>query len=160
MEPKEFTDIYLPLSEGLYRVAYYMLESGQEARDAVQDLFVKLWSNRDALDSVHNPKAYGITLMRNLCIDRIRKRRGCGDTPAESIADSGDIFRHVCEREKLARTMEIVDRLPERHREVLRMKVLEDLSYEEMSERTGMSGLTLRVILSQARKKIRTYEKH
>lgn len=155
MEAKEFTDTYLPLSEGLYRVAYYMLESRQEAQDAVQDLFVKLWSNRDALDSVRNPKAYGISLMKNLCIDRIRKRKETKETPAENIPDSGDIFGQVCEREKLTRAMEIVDRLPERHREVLRMKVLEDLSYEEMSERTGMSGLTLRVILSQARKKIR-----
>ncbi len=155
MGAKEFTETYLPLSEGLYRVAYYMLESGQEAQDAVQDLFVKLWSNRDALDSVHNPKAYGISLMRNLCIDKLRKRKGVKESPAESIADSGDVFGQVCEREKLSRTMEIVDRLPERHREVLRMKVLEDLSYEEISERTGMSGLTLRVILSQARKKIR-----
>ena len=39
---------------------------------------------------------------------------------------------------------------------VLRMKVFEDLSYEEIQERTGIGYLSLRVLLSNARRKVRT----
>ena len=73
MDYKEFCDIYLPLTDGLYKVAFYILESEQDAKDAVQDLYIKLWDSRDTLDSVHNPMGYGIRLLKNICIDRIRK---------------------------------------------------------------------------------------
>ena len=49
-----------------------------------------------------------------------------------------------------------MEQLPEKERMVLRMKVFEDLSYEEIQERTGIGYLSLRVLLSNARRKVRT----
>ena len=156
MESRAFTEIYMPLGENLYRVAYYILESEQEARDAVQDIFVKLWNNRDALDTVHNPKAYAVTLMRNYCIDRIRRESKMKQAELkDTVMSDSDTFVAVSSRESLSKALAAVERLPKGQREVLKMKVFEDLSYDEMSERTGMNKLTLRVLLSQARKKIR-----
>ena len=51
--------------------------------------------------------------------------------------------------------LKAVESLPAGEKEVLKMRVFEDMSYSEMSERTGRSGLTLRVMLSNARRKIR-----
>lgn len=156
MTRSEFKEIWLPLGEPLYRVAYYILESESDAEDAVQDLFLKLWNSRDTLDSVGNPRAYSITLMRNLCIDRIRRARQTSRIEqAEIIADTSDITKNLEQKETLKRAAKVLDCLSPAQREVLKMRVFEDLSYDEMSSRTGMNNLTLRVLLSQARTKIK-----
>ena len=145
MTYEQFCDIYLPLTDGFYRVAYYILESEQDARDAVQDLFIKLWNSRDTLDSVHNPMGYGIRLLKNLCIDRIRKESRLAradlseEIPADDTADGPQAAKEQAER-----LMRAVRKLPERQRAVLEMKLLR-----------GMSNLAVRVMISRARSKIK-----
>ena len=156
MTYEQFCDIYLPLTDGFYRVAYYILESEQDARDAVQDLFIKLWNSRDTLDSVHNPMGYGIRLLKNLCIDRIRKesRLARADLSEEIPADDTADGPHAA-KEQAERVMRAVRKLPERQRAVLEMKLLRGMSNEQISEETGMSNLAVRVMISRARTKIK-----
>ena len=157
MTPEVLTETFKSLSDGLYRVAYYILESEADAEDAIQDLFIKLWGNRDQLDTVLNFKAYCTTLMKNLCIDRLRKeQRVQSMEPGPDIAESRLVDEDYDAREKLERVLAAIERLPERQRDVMKMYVLEEMSYDEIAERTGMSNLTLRVLLSNARKSLRT----
>ncbi len=156
MTAGEFKEKYLPLGEPLYRVAFYMLESCADAEDAVQDLFVRLWSSRDSLGTVRNPKAYCITMLRNICIDRIRAAAsGRTEEMDENIAVDGSADTDVISRERMLCIMKAAGELSEGEREVLKMRVLEGMSYGEISSLTGRSGLTLRVQLSNARRKIR-----
>lgn len=156
MTKAEFIQSYMPLHEGLYRVAFYILESEADAEDAVQDLYVKLWKSIDSLDSVRNPGSYCITLMRNICIDRIRRASHyCGSEIPEMPAPGTDQQSALELKETLRRVSDAVGRLPESQRRVLQMKVFEDLSYEEIEKATGMNNLTLRVLLSQARRKLK-----
>lgn len=156
MTSAEFIQTYLPLREGLYRVAFYILESEADAEDAVQDLYVRLWSSIDSLETVRNPKSYCITLMRNICIDRIRRSsRNCGTDIPDMPAPDTDQQKKLESREQLFRLSEAIGKLPDGQRKVLQMKVFEDLSYEEIAEATGMNNLTLRVLLSQARRKLK-----
>lgn len=155
MTSREYTDIYLPLSERLYRIAYYILESEDDAKDVVQDLFIKLWNSRDTLDSVHNPQAYCITLLRNMAIDRIRKRNIYDGPPPETVCGNDDVHRDIENREKLKMLKDAIGKLPESQRRLLHMKVFDGLSYDEISRETGMNNLTLRVLLSQARRKLK-----
>ena len=157
MTSELLTESFKSLSDGLYRVAYYMLESQADAEDAVQDLFIKLWGNREQLDTVLNFKAYCTTLMKNLCIDRLRKESKVqGMEPGPDIAESRLVDEDYDAREKLERVMAAIERLPGRQRDVMKMYVLEEMSYDEIEERTGMSNLTLRVLLSNARKSLRS----
>ena len=66
---------YLPLAETLYRIAHYILESEAEAEGAVQELYLRLWESRDGLDGIRLPKAYAIRMLRNICVDKMRKAR-------------------------------------------------------------------------------------
>lgn len=147
---------YLPLAGTLYRIAYYMLESGVEAEDAVQELYLKLWESRDSLNGIRLPKAYAIRLLKNICIDRIRKV-GHESFP-EELPQTGfspapdDTFDA---KARLGKVLEAVKALPERQRKVLILRTVDGLSYEEIAERTGMNNLTCRVLLSQARTKIK-----
>ena len=156
MTSAQFQNEWLSLSGDFYRVAYYILEDEAEAEDAVQELFLKLWSGRDALDGLRNPKGYGIRVLRNLCLDRIRRSRKM-ETPAVLPEPEwpGRQDEAVDEKERLAKVLDAIKSLPDRQREVLTLRTLDGLSYEEIAERTGMNQLTLRVLLSQARRKIR-----
>ena len=157
MTARQFTDTFMPLKEPLYKVAYYILESRQDAEDALQDLYVRLWNSRETLDVIVNPRAYCIMMMKNVCIDRIRRAKlsFTSQELAGSVADDGDVLQSLMARERLERVMDSMNLLTDTEREVLRMHVMEDLSYDEISARTGMSNLTQRVLLSRARKKMR-----
>lgn len=157
MTNAEFISAYMPLREQLYRVAFHLLEADAGAQDAVQDLYVKLWDSRDALDGIKNPLAYSITVLRNICLDRIRRESHTqtGEIPQMSD-DSPDAEEKLEEKERLSKVIAAMDKLSRTQREVLRMRVFEDMSYEEMAERTGMNNLVLRVTLSTARRKLKS----
>ena len=141
----------------LLQYACYRTGVMQDAEDAVQDLFIKLWNSREQLDTVLNLKAYCTTLMKNLCIDKLRKeQRVQGMEPGPDIAESRLVDEDYDAREKLERVLAAIERLPARQRDVMKMYVLEEMSYEEIEQRTGMSNLTLRVLLSNARKSLRS----
>lgn len=156
MTSKEFTDIYVPLGESLYRVAFNILETSQDASDAVQDLYVKLWGSLDTLDNVHNPQAYCITLLRNICIDRIRRQSRMRSTELTDQPSCGpDPLGEFEDREAIRRIATAMEKLPETQRKILEMRVLQDMPYELIAKETGMSSLTLRVLLSRARKSLK-----
>lgn len=92
MTSAQFHTVWLPLQGRFYRIAFYLLENDADAKDAVQDLYLKLWNLRDHLDLIREPQAYGAHMLRNLCIDRIRVRR----PPAELLEDlSADVSKYV-----------------------------------------------------------------
>ncbi len=159
MSTEEFTELYLPLRGALYRVAFFILESEDDAMDAVQDLYLKLLSSPDALETVRNPKAYCITLMRNICLDRVRKvSRRPESEVMEAVSDESPADERMSDRQRIKDICQKLSSLPERERTVLRMKVFEDLSYDEIQKRTGIGYLSLRVLLSNARRKLRMSE--
>ncbi len=156
MTHDEFKARYLPLSDGLYRIAFHYLEDSADASDTVQDLFIKLWNSRDRLDTVLNPQAYAYTLLKNLCIDRLRKdgRTVSQDSiPERSGDDPPD--KVLADRETLRRVLRHIDTLPPKQREIVRMRIFEELEYEEIAERLGMSEINTRVQLSLARKALK-----
>lgn len=159
MSTEEFTELYLPLRGALYRVAFFILESEDDAMDAVQDLYLKLLSSPDALETVRNPKAYCITLMRNICLDRVRKASRRSESEVmEAVSDESPADERMSDRQRIKDICQKLSSLPERERTVLRMKVFEDLSYYEIQKRTGIGYLSLRVLLSNARRKLRMSE--
>ena len=157
MTDAAFHTVWIPLQERFYRVAYYLLEDRADALDAVQDLYVKLWKMRESLDLVRNPGAYGALLMRNLCIDRIRRL-----TPAEALPDDlpgrEPPDEQMAAKETLGAVMQAIERLPDSQRNLMKLHLLQGLSYEEIAAETGLSPLNIRVQVSLARKKLKRYE--
>ena len=156
MTHEEFKARYLPLGDGLYRIAFHYLGDGPDASDVVQDLYIKLWNSRDRLDTVLNPQAYAYTLLKNLCIDRLRKdgRKVSLDTvPERSSEDPPD--KVLADRETLRKVLRHIDALPPKQRQIVRMRIFEELEYEQIAERLGMSEINTRVQLSLARKTLK-----
>ena len=155
MTPEEFIRVYLSSGEGLYRVAFRLLGSREEAEDAVQDLFIKVLSRADGLDRINDPQAWCLTVLRNLCIDRLRAR----DRQRTVAIQDNLPEEEAAERStRLEQSLRAVRALPEKSRELLRLRLVEDLSYEEISRQTGISSPALRVafyrLKNQLKKKI------
>lgn len=145
MNTEDFARTYLPLSEGLYRAAFLLLGSQEEAEDAVQDLFIKLWNGRDGLEAVRNPRAWSHTLLRNLCIDRMRSSRGTRlETVPDDLPDEAQP-EHPEQQDRLDRIRTAIRSLPPDKQEILRLRLLEGLSYEDIARQTGLSPVALRV---------------
>lgn len=160
MPGEEFKKIWLPLSGRFYRVAYYLLENEQDAKDIVQDLYIRLWSRRAFLYDIDKPEAYGVRILKNLCIDKIRKASssaalGLEQAKNEVVSSETSPVSALIDRDLLEKVLSCVETLPEKQASVLKMRVLEGLDYDEMEERTGLSQINLRVILSLARKSLR-----
>lgn len=153
----DFRKIWIPLADRFYRVAYHLLESRDDAEDAVQELYLKILSIPGKLVYVRDPAAYGITLLKNICIDRIRRRESRRAEQLEDFmaADASGPERKMTEKDTLARVIKEMERLPEKQAKVLRMRALEGLEYDEIARRTGLSQVNIRVLISMARKTLK-----
>ena len=154
----DFNNIWIPLADRFYRVAYYLLESEEDAEDAVQELYLKLWAARSGLSGVQNPSAYGISMLKNICIDRIRKRMVRKAEPLDKVPHPEDA--HTESRTDIKDTLRYLlqemEKLPDKQRVVLRMRAVEGLEYEDIARRTGLSEVYIRVLVTMARKTLRS----
>lgn len=153
----DFRKIWLPLADRFYRVAYHLLESRPDAEDAVQELYLKILSMHGKLVYVRDPAAYGITLLKNICINRIRRRESRRAEQLEEFiaADTSGPEKQMAEKDTLSRVMKEMERLPEKQAKVLRMRAVEGLEYDEIARRTGLSQVNIRVLISIARKTLK-----
>lgn len=163
MEKQVFKEVWLPLSDSFYRVAYSMLGTEADARDAVQDLYIRLWNARHNLDTVSSPLPYGIRVIRNICIDRIRLRSARGESQdVESVKKNrlqelgiqAGADRVMIDREMLGILGRTMDSLPENQRKVMEMRFFRQLDYDEIVEKTGLSAINVRVLVNRARKTV------
>ena len=154
MTESAFHTVWIPLQGRFYRIAFYILESEADAKDAVQDLYLKLWNLRDHLELVHNPSAYGTMLLKNLCIDRIRRTRP-NQPPDEAVAMEPSADETLEAHEELGLVRKAIDNLPSTQRKLFSLRVFNGLSYEEIAQKTGLSPLNIRVQVSLARKRIK-----
>ena len=162
MRESQFHTVWIPLQARFYRVAWYLLEDRDDASDAVQDLYVKLWGMRDILDEIKNPAAYGIFLIRNICIDRIRKKKKSGE-PDETIPGDPPPDSGIISSEEISEVLDAIETLPPGQGKVLKMRIFEGKTNKEIADGTGMSELSVRVQMSMARNKLKKLlkdEKH
>lgn len=153
----EIKEIWLPLSDRFYRVAYHILESQEDAEDAVQELYLKLIKTPDKFSKIKDPAAFGITILRNICIDIIRRRekRKSEELHEYMIADESSPDKAAAEKDKLRVLIQEIGRLPQKQSMVLKMRTIDGLEYEEIAQRTGLSQVNIRVLISIARKTLK-----
>ena len=151
-----------------YSVAFGILRSEDEAMDVTQDAFVKVYK---ALPRFKGQAAFYTWLYRivvNLCIDRKRKAARRAEVEYEDtlthnkdapvagpvLASTGiespaAAYARLELREQMGQAM---DSLSERHREILVLREVEGLSYEELSEVLAVPKGTIMSRLFHARK--------
>ena len=153
-----FKQLLLPLYPRLQRVALRLLGNVEDAEDMVQEVYMKLWSKRDALPDVKDVEAYCVTLTKNMCIDRLRmaevEKEDVDEVPI-MLAETDDVEAQVERRDAVEQVKQIIETLPEHQQQVITLRDIEDCSFEEIVEQTGLTAVNVRMLLSRARKTIR-----
>ena len=153
-----FKQLLLPLYPRLQRVALRLLGNTEDAEDMVQEVYMKLWSKRDALPDVKEVEAYCVTLTKNMCIDRLRiaeADKADADEVPTMLAATDDVEAQVERHDAVEQVKQIIETLPEHQQQVITLRDIEDCSFEEIAEQTGLTAVNVRMLLSRARKTIR-----
>ena len=157
MTAATFKKIFLPLSATMYRTAYSLLGNPQDAEDAVQEAFIRLWKKRDSVPVDEDLAAYCQQLVRNLCIDSLRRGRLAeADVMAEDVrvADGLSASSSLESKEAVAEVEQAIQALPENQQRVVELHVMHDRSLSEIEQETGFSAVNVRVLLSRGKKKL------
>ncbi len=158
MVASEFKTKVLPVSKKVLFFAIHFLKDEDSARDVVQDVFLKLWQKKDELDQIENMEAFAMRMTRNRCIDI---KRASKTVPIDGEIDrmmkqvTTDVHSQVELSEAAKQVKHLISQLPEVQRNIMQMRDLEQLEYEEIAELTGLQVNAIRVNLSRARKKVR-----
>ena len=159
MTRTDFSDLVRQFSRKLYGYAFRILRNQEEAEDAVQEIFIKLWNSGKKLDVYNSIEALAVTMIKNYCIDQLRKKKHFiqeeHDKQDFQNLDNASPYELMEKRESNDILYHIIDQLPDIYKIVIKLREIEGLSYEEIVDKTGQNINTLRVTLSRARKMIR-----
>lgn len=156
----EFESLYAQSFEPAFRLALSLLHDEDDARDAVHEVFLRLWESESKPDS---PKAYVVRSVRNSCISRLRHldvrekvrlRLSLESPPEAADSDEEDFLRRDAD------VLAAMDRLLTfREREVVDKVYVEGKSYRETASHFGVSVAAVNKSLVGALKKLRTHFK-
>jgi RNA polymerase sigma factor (sigma-70 family) len=159
MTKADFNNLVHQLNRTLYGYAFRILRNQEEAEDAVQEIFIKLWNMGTRLKEYNSLGALATTMTKNYCIDQIRKKKhiiqDINDGRDIRISDNSSPYVLMENKESDDIIHQIIGQLPEIYRDVIKLKDIDGLSYEEIAHKTEQNINTLRVTLSRARKMIR-----
>jgi RNA polymerase sigma-70 factor (ECF subfamily) len=157
MTPEEFKIEIIPWSVKLYPMANRILKNDSEAQDAIQEIMIKLWDKRNKLSHLDNPGAYIYTLCRNHCLDVLKKKRPSviEDENDQKLINLPQQPTNYETSEKLEIVHRIIESLPKKYREVIQLREIDGLDFDEIKDITGFEIPHIRVILSRARLKIK-----
>ena len=155
----EFETIYLRCFPAAFRLALSLLHDEDEARDATQEVFLKLWQTDTA---VSNPAAFVIRAVRNVCLNRIdaldARERFIRNLPLDPLDDPPD--DPIDPDDRHAQVRSAVDSLlSPRQRQVVAKIYSEGLSYKQTAQELDVSVAMVNKSIVGALKKLRSFFK-
>lgn len=157
-----FDSLVLQFERQVLRTAWRLLGNLEDAQDASQDVFLRLYKYLGRFDEERSlsPWLYRVTV--NCCRDIAKKRATWGDLPLrpgyeEQIADpeGGDFLAEDLDQRKII--SEGLKTLSEKERAALVLRDIEGLSTREVAESMGSTEMTVRSHISRARVKMKKY---
>jgi len=157
-----FGEIVRRYQRAVYRVAYALTRNASDADDLAQETFVRAWGaiGRFELGQPLYPWLARIATNQAYSLFRTRKRRP--ETPLEPLLEAGqqwgvddDPSDHTANREHSARLRSCFDKLAPEHQSVLALRVLQDLSYDEIAHALNVPIGTVMSRLSRARAELK-----
>jgi RNA polymerase sigma-70 factor (ECF subfamily) len=158
MLASEFKTKVLPLSSKLMRFASQLLHDEEQARDIIQDVFLKLWQKKDQLAEVDNMEAFAMRMTHNRCLDLFKAKKPVlveADFLKQKATECKDLQKEIELSESALLVRKLIRDLPDIQRTVMHLRDIEQYEYEEIAQMTDLTVNAIRVNLSRARKKVR-----
>ena len=145
MDRMTLESLYDTYAEPLFRYLCSMVHRESEARDRLQDLFLKIARNPGCLDEVTDVRAYLFRLAHNLVIDGFRRSNRRDQTKHILALDTIPIFATTCDpdAQALRAGMAVaLTELPIAQREVVYLKLYEEMTFEAIADLLELSPNT------------------
>jgi RNA polymerase sigma factor (sigma-70 family) len=157
-EARSFEAVILPHLDAAYNLARFLTRDPAVSEDVVQDAMLRAFRSFDQFRG-ESPRAWLLAIVRNCCRSAMTARSAAGlhlvaeiAESSEREADSADnpeqALIRVCDA---ARVREMVEALPEPFREAIVLRELEELSYREIVQVTGVAMGTVMSRISRGR---------
>lgn len=145
----------------LYRLGLRWTGDGEAVEEAIQEVFQSLWNYRETLGDIVSFEAYlTASLKRQIC----RKKPGpvhesLGEsTSALTVPSYEDLLvRHETDEHRRGNLLKALESLTDRQKEIILLKYFEELTYKEITERTGLQIESVYKTLHEGLKRLRTY---
>lgn len=159
MDLESFEKRVLPAKNKLFRFALRFLGNEEEAKDIVQEVFIRVWNGRDKMNEVQNWEAWCMRITRNLSLDRVRLMKG---KTTQTLENSFDVHNNALTPhesaeidESMKKVSQMIAALPEKQRQVIHLRDVEGYSYQEICEILELDMNQVKVNLFRARNAVR-----
>jgi RNA polymerase sigma-70 factor (ECF subfamily) len=147
-----------------FGLAFRILCESEEAKDVVQECFIRMWTHRAEYRPGVKLTTWIYTIVSNLCCDRLRARMRRARVFTSTAAEAEDFAASSDEGpEELAENRDLAARitalsagLPEKQRTIFTLRDLQDQTIEEIADMLGMTSQSVRTNLCYARAAIRS----
>ena len=150
------TNAFTALREQMLSLAERITGNRDDAADAVQDAFVKLWQQRGRFESTSHAQGAGMMTVRTTSIDLARRNSHRSDVPVEQAVDT---VEEVTDSERslaYQQVRAIIDKdLSANQRAIIDMREVQGMEFDDIAKRMNMTAANVRVELSRARKRVR-----
>src|SRR3982751_1659565 len=140
---KAFADLYGQFHRKLFFFSKAIVRSAEMAEEVVEDVFVKLWSNRLQLNSIQNLAVYLYVAVKNRSLNALSKktealiRSPFDDLDIETGSGAIDPYNLLVSTELMQKMTQAIDALPPRCKLVFKLVREDGLSYKEVSAILG-----------------------
>lgn len=154
-----FERVFREHFKNLHAYACSILRDEDEAEEAVQNVFYKLWEKKDKLGELQSVQAYLYRAVYNECMNYVKhekvKMAHAGHVGRQQ-QETNDYAREGSVRILEQRIAEAMTHLPEQCRTIFQMSRFEELKYREIADRLGLSVKTVENQMGKALKILRT----
>jgi len=157
-DERAFAAIFRRYHQSLYRFSLAIVGNPEDAQDALQNTMTKVLRALPGEEREIELKPWLYRIAHNESIDLLRRRRETRQLDVEQIAPGYGLAEDAETRERLRRLLADLRELPERQREVLVMRELSGLGFEEIGRALDTSGAVARQTLYEARQSLRQME--
>ena len=158
-DQKAFEEVYNHYSAQVYRLAFRFLKDKAQSEEIVQETFIKLWINREKLDSEGNLWLYLYVIAKRLSLNALRKISQSEELFTQLLLNIKEAHNHT-EDEILASDMEkftesVLSKLPNQQQTIFRMSRVEGMTHQQIAEKLGISPNTVKNHMVEALKAIK-----
>ena len=163
-EHSMFCTLYNKYWEPLYKKAFYRLGNSEDAQDAVQEVFLSLWRNKETIEVEETLAPYLFTALKYAVIKKVYQKAKKGISAplsAEQLEQTDISTEELLQYKELQRILDTeVKKLPERMQAIYHLSRTEHLPIAEIAERLHISEQTVKNTLTTVLKRLRTKLSH
>lgn len=150
---QHFDALYSTYVQDIYRFVAYRIKGKEQTEDIVSDIFFKALDRIDSCDENRLFRTWLYTIARNTVIDHYRTHKHHASLDHEDAPDihdtHQDIERDTINKESLAEVKDALHELTDDQREIVTLRVWDELSYKEIAAITGKTEGNCKMIFSR-----------